>query len=124
MPTEGINYLLLIASLLAIVIVAATFLVALSNNTAVGQRVRTRLIERLRQAPLYRMLKVRHVDVARYESETPLESMEDQLEFCDTCAHKQQCEKMLHDPSNAEADYAFCPNTLVVKQFAHRDNTE
>ena len=117
MSTEGINLLLVIVSLLVILVVAATFLVAMSNNATVSRRVRTKLIGRFRRAPLYRMLKARHVDVVQYELETPQQAIEHQLQFCDTCSHKKQCEKMLRNSPHADDDYAFCPNAEIIERL-------
>ncbi len=122
MSTDGFNLLFVIVSMIAILIVAATSLVALLNNAAVDRRARSRLSEQLRKTPLYRMLMAHHIDLTLYESKMPTGTIEEQLQFCGRCSHKQQCEKMLSDPSDTDDDYAFCPNAEVIKRRLDRES--
>ena len=122
MSTAEFNLLPVIVSMIAMVIIAATSLVALSNNAAMNRCARSRMCERLRKTPLYRMLRACHIDLTQYESKMPLGTIEEQLQFCGRCSHRQHCEKMISDPSNTDDDYAFCPNAEVIKRRLDRES--
>jgi uncharacterized protein DUF6455 len=120
------NISILIFSLIMIVvigIIATTLTIAIKQNFNVSQQLRTKLMEKLKQLPFYRMLSRRNIDANKYLHDIPINDIENQLQSCSDCATNKKCEEVLVTEGNTDVDYSFCPNDEYFKQSKHTKNS-
>lgn len=118
------NLLLVVAILLVIAIIGATFFIAMSSSMAVGIRLRRLLGARLEVLPFQRMLKKRNVDIGKYLHEAPIADIEQALQNCERCQNLRKCDETLTQDSSGQQDYSFCPNTPLIEGFEQKQSQE
>ena len=113
---------LFVAVLLCLVlaIIVATLFIALSGSTEVGGRVRQRLVARVKELPIYRMLRRRKVDPDFFIGGTATNTLEKEVKNCEACPNSRQCEEALSQPVDVKTDYSFCPNAPAVSEIERK----
>lgn len=94
---------------------------AIFRNLQAGHRFRRRLAVTLDNLRLSRMLGVLGIDKDEYLHREPAVAIRQQMERCDACDAKQQCDEALADPGTAPDTLGFCANLDELKAVRDRE---
>jgi uncharacterized protein DUF6455 len=118
-----VNNLAIMIVILIIVLIALKLTYEICRNVIVGRKFRDRLMSRLEQLPIIKMLGKHEIDVNKYLHSVPIVDIEKQLHNCNECSSKKECRETLEQEGKAEAAYSFCPNDEDFKQLERSENT-
>ncbi len=101
---------------IAMFVIAARLLWALSTNVKTGQLVREQIAKRIDQFRYGKMLAMRGVNRTRFLHEVPLTEIEQQMNQCQGCNATKQCDDALQQNMVNEQELSFCPNTSEISK--------
>jgi len=107
---------LLLAALMLYLLVRLPL--AILGNLRDGHRFREGLAHALDELRLARMLKYLGIDAATYLHRENAVDIQKQMERCDACDAKDQCDQMLEESPTPEVDsLGFCANIDDLKEM-------
>jgi uncharacterized protein DUF6455 len=111
--------IIIVSILLAFAILLIRLTLTISGNIKTGKRFREKLLDRLNQLPIKKMIGRRDIDVDKYLHNVPMTDIENQLRNCDKCAVKEECEETLEKEETSKINYSFCPNDEGFKEIKY-----
>ncbi len=113
--TSLIITLLLVAVMLYLIV---RLPLAILGNLRSGQRFREGLASTLGDLRLARMLKFLGIDQASYLHKEQALEIQQQMERCDGCGAKEQCDQVLGSDQTADVEsLGFCANIEDLKEI-------
>ena len=114
--------ILVVLIILAVAVIGLKLMFEINRNVKIGKEIREKLMERLEQLPMIKMLVKHDIDANEYLHNVPIMQVEKQLHNCSVCTVKQECRESLSKEEAVEDDYSFCPNDVDFNQLENSES--
>ena len=84
---------------------------AIHGNFHTAAALRNQYAQRIRLLPMYKMLRMRGIELNHFLSQSPVAEIETRIRNCESCNKDRECQTALKEKT--EQDFSFCTNDPV-----------
>lgn len=84
---------------------------SIHGNFHTAAALRNQYAHRIRLLPMYKMLRMRGIELSHFLSQSPVAEIEARIRNCESCVRDRECQTALKEKT--DQDFSFCANDQV-----------